>query len=70
MTIAVHPVDATMAAARAASFTKRSIKFGISLWLGVIKENSKLESRILAEIASNWESTVRKKRGIFSRSFR
>lgn len=50
-------------------FTKRSIKFGISLWMGVIKENSKLESRILAEIASNWESTVRKKRGIFSRSF-
>lgn len=50
-------------------FTKQSIKFGISLWMGVIKENSKLESRILAEIAANWESTVRRRRGIFSRTF-
>lgn len=52
-----------------AQFTKQSIKFGISLWMGIIKENSKLESRILAEIAANWESTVRKRRGIFGRSF-
>lgn len=50
-------------------FTKQSIKFGISLWMGVIKENPKLESRILTEIAANWETTVRKRRGIFGRSF-
>ena len=47
-------------------FTKQSIKLGISLWMGVIKENSKLESRILTEIAANWESSVRRKRGLFS----
>ncbi|KAL1304624.1 hypothetical protein AAFC00_003589 [Neodothiora populina] len=50
-------------------FTKQSIKFGISLWMGVIKENSKLESRILAEVLSSWEMTIRRRRGIFSRTF-
>lgn len=51
-----------------AAFSKPSIKLGISLWVGVIKENSMLEPRILAEIATNWESAVRQKRGIFSSS--
>ncbi|GAB7357443.1 hypothetical protein MBLNU459_g8368t1 [Dothideomycetes sp. NU459] len=50
-------------------FTKQSLKLGISLWMGVVKENAKQESRILAEIATNWEMTVQRKRGIFSQSF-
>jgi phosphatidylinositol 4-kinase len=50
-----------------AVFTKQSIKLGISLWMGVIKENARMESRIFAEIAENWESTVRNRRGLFDK---
>ena len=50
-----------------AIFTKQSIKFGISLWMSVIKENARMESRILVEIAENWESTVRNRRGLFDK---
>ena len=48
-----------------AMFTKQSIKLGISLWMGVIKENPQMETRILVEIAANWEDTVRKRMGMF-----
>ena len=50
-------------------FTKQSINLGISLWLGVVKENPYLESRVLVEIAKGWESTVRLKKGFFNASF-
>jgi phosphatidylinositol 4-kinase len=50
-----------------AVFTKQSIKLGISLWMGVIKENARMESRILVEIAENWEDTIRKRRGLFDK---
>jgi phosphatidylinositol 4-kinase len=53
-----------------AVFSKQSIKLGISLWLSVIKENPRMESRILIEIAECWETTVRKKRGLFSAAMR
>lgn len=49
-----------------AVFSKQSIKLGISLWTSVAKENPRMESRILVAIAENWETTVRKRRGIFS----
>jgi phosphatidylinositol 4-kinase len=51
------------------TFTKESIGFGISIWLGVIHENPKAESRIIAEVAEAWERTVQRKRGIFDPSF-
>ncbi|EAT89133.2 hypothetical protein SNOG_03928 [Parastagonospora nodorum SN15] len=51
-----------------AVFSKQSIKLGISLWTSVTKENPRMESRILVAIAENWETTVRKRRGIFSPS--
>ncbi|KAL8831982.1 MAG: hypothetical protein Q9191_000544 [Dirinaria sp. TL-2023a] len=47
-------------------FTKQSIKLGIALWLGVINENSRMEPRILAEVAENWVLSIRNERGIFS----
>ncbi|KAI9759442.1 MAG: phosphatidylinositol-4- kinase [Chaenotheca gracillima] len=50
-------------------FTKQSIKLGISLWLGVINENPRMATRILTEVAENWEGTVRKKMGIFNDKF-
>lgn len=50
--------------------TKESIKLGISLWLGVIHENSRMESRILTEAAQAWEKTIDRKIGIFSPNFR
>lgn len=49
-----------------AVFTKPAIKLGIALWLGVIKENPRMESRILIEVAENWENTVRRKLGLFN----
>lgn len=53
-----------------AIFTNQSIKLGISLWLGVINENPRLESTILTEIAQNWELTVRNHVGAFSEKLR
>lgn len=53
-----------------AVFTKQSIKLGISLWMSVIKENPRMESRILVSIAECWENTVNRQRGIFSPSLR
>jgi phosphatidylinositol 4-kinase len=53
-----------------AVFSKQSIKLGISLWTSVMKENPRMESRILVAIAENWENTVRKRRGIFSPALR
>lgn len=50
-------------------FTKASIKLGISLWLGVIHENPRMEPRILTEIAQAWEKTIDRKIGIFSKRF-
>ncbi|PVI01342.1 hypothetical protein DM02DRAFT_613746 [Periconia macrospinosa] len=49
-----------------AVFSKQSIKLGISLWMSVIKENPRMESRILVAIAENWENTVHRRRGIFN----
>ncbi|KAL2263846.1 hypothetical protein VTK26DRAFT_4755 [Humicola hyalothermophila] len=49
-----------------AMFTKQSIKLGISLWLGVMNENPRMEPRLLAEIVQQWECTIQKKQGLFS----
>lgn len=49
-----------------AIFTKQAIKLGISLWLSIINENPRLEPLVLAEIAENWENSVRKRMGVFS----
>jgi phosphatidylinositol 4-kinase A len=51
------------------AFTKTSIKLGISLWLGVIHENPRMEPRILTEIALAWEKTINCGVGIFSDHF-
>lgn len=45
--------------------SKQSIKLGVSIWLGVINENPRMETRILTEIINCWEESVRKGRGIF-----
>ncbi|KPM45434.1 Phosphatidylinositol 4-kinase stt4 [Neonectria ditissima] len=49
-----------------ALFTKQSIKLGVSLWLGVINENPRLESKLLNEIVQQWEFTLGRKVGLFS----
>ena len=49
-------------------FTKQAIKLGISLWLGVINENPRMEPKLLVEIAAHWERSVQKKQGMFSPS--
>ncbi|KAI6249657.1 Phosphatidylinositol 4-kinase stt4 [Erysiphe necator] len=50
-------------------FTKSSIKLGISLWLGVLNENPRMESRLLVEIAQQWELTIYQRRGVFCSDF-
>ncbi|KAI1277059.1 phosphatidylinositol 3 [Xylaria sp. FL0933] len=50
-------------------FSKESIKFGVSLWLGVMHENPRMEPRLLSEIAQQWEVTIQKKLGLFDPSF-
>jgi phosphatidylinositol 4-kinase len=49
-----------------AMFTKESMKLGVSLWLGVMHENPRMESRLLAEIAQQWEFSMQKKLGLFN----
>jgi phosphatidylinositol 4-kinase A len=51
------------------SFTKATIKLGISLWLGVIHENPRMEPRIFTEISQAWERTIDRKVGIFRDRF-
>ncbi|ROT36978.1 phosphatidylinositol 3 [Sodiomyces alkalinus F11] len=48
-------------------FTRESVKLGVSLWLGVINENPRLEPRLLSEIAQQWEFTIQRGLGLFSR---
>ncbi|KAK8218530.1 hypothetical protein IWZ01DRAFT_155955 [Phyllosticta capitalensis] len=52
-----------------AVFNKQSIKLGISLWMSIIKENPRMESRLLVEIAENFEKTVRRRLGLFNEQF-
>ena len=49
-----------------AVFSKQAVKLGIGLWTSVAKENPRMESRILGEVARGWEGTVRGERGMFS----
>ncbi|PHH75412.1 hypothetical protein CDD80_2386 [Ophiocordyceps camponoti-rufipedis] len=48
-----------------ALFTKQSIKLGVSLWLGVMNENPRLEPKLLNSIAQQWEFTITRKVGLF-----
>ncbi|ODA81921.1 hypothetical protein RJ55_00426 [Drechmeria coniospora] len=47
-------------------FTKQSIKLGVSLWLGVMNENPRLESRLLNDVAQQWEFTITRRVGLFN----
>ncbi|KJZ76543.1 hypothetical protein HIM_03879 [Hirsutella minnesotensis 3608] len=49
-------------------FTKQSIKLGVSLWLGVMNENPKLEPKLLNSIAQQWEFTITRRVGLFDPS--
>lgn len=53
-----------------AIFTKQSVKLGISLWLGINNENFSLGPMILTLVAENWEKTVHKRMGVFSKKLR
>ncbi|KAL5335246.1 hypothetical protein BJX70DRAFT_329101 [Aspergillus crustosus] len=50
-------------------FSKESISIGVSLWLGVIHENPRLEPLILFEVVEKWENTILRKQGLFDPSF-
>ena len=50
-------------------FSKEAMGIGVSLWLGVINENSRVEPRIMAEVTEAWEETIRRRKGLFNPSF-
>lgn len=45
------------------------MSMGVSLWLGVINENPRIEPRIMIEVTEAWEESIRRKRGLFNPSF-
>lgn len=51
-------------------FSRESIESGVSLWLGVIHENPRLEPTILSEVIQGWENTILRRRALFDPSFR
>ncbi|KAI9370011.1 hypothetical protein BJX61DRAFT_517181 [Aspergillus egyptiacus] len=51
-------------------FTKESISMGVSLWLGVMHENPRVEPRILFGIIEQWEGTILRRNGLFDPSFK
>jgi len=52
-----------------AVFTPSAIKVGMLLWAGVVGEKPELSSRMLAEIARNFEMSVERKIGLFAGDF-
>ena len=50
-------------------FSKSSIRLGLSLWMGVIKENEMLEADIIREIVVNWKRSVELEEGLFDRHY-
>ncbi|KAJ5217499.1 uncharacterized protein N7469_011124 [Penicillium citrinum] len=51
------------------TFTKETIKLGVSLWLGVIHENPSIEPRVLAEVVEAWERSIQCRQGLFDPEF-
>ncbi|KAL9052544.1 MAG: hypothetical protein Q9162_005348 [Coniocarpon cinnabarinum] len=50
-------------------FTKHSIRLGLSLWMGVIKENELLEAPVIVEVILNWEHTITRRKGLFDTNY-
>ncbi|KAL4972401.1 hypothetical protein BDW66DRAFT_169647 [Aspergillus desertorum] len=50
-------------------FSKESIEIGVSLWLGAMHENPRLEPTISFEVVQQWENTILQRRGLFDPSF-
>ncbi|KAL5047950.1 hypothetical protein BDW71DRAFT_196373 [Aspergillus fruticulosus] len=50
-------------------FSKESVEIGVSLWLGVMHENPRLEPTILFEVVQQWENTILRRQGFFDPSF-
>ncbi|GKZ28007.1 phosphatidylinositol-4-kinase, partial [Aspergillus brasiliensis] len=46
-------------------FSKESMDIGISLWLGVMHENPRVESKILIEVIGSWEKSIQRRKGLF-----
>ncbi|PLB54298.1 phosphatidylinositol 4-kinase [Aspergillus steynii IBT 23096] len=51
------------------TFSEESINMGISLWMGAIHENPRVEPMVLVEVLNAWERTIERKRGLFDPSF-
>lgn len=51
-------------------FSQESISIGISLWLGAMHENPRLEPTLLFAVVQEWEKTVLRRQGLFNPSFK
>ena len=51
-------------------FTSKVMEFGISIWVWISRARPSVHARMFAEIAKNWEWTVRRRKGLFSSSLK
>jgi phosphatidylinositol 4-kinase A len=49
-------------------YSREVVKLAVSLWMGVVRENERLETQFLVEVAMQWEDNVRKGRTIYDSS--
>jgi phosphatidylinositol 4-kinase A len=47
-------------------FTSKVIEFGVSIWVWISRARPSVHSRLFAEIAKNWEWSLRGRKGLFS----
>jgi PI4-kinase N-terminal region len=46
-------------------FTSKAIEFGVSIWVWISRARPSVHARLFAEIAKNWEWTLRSRKGLF-----
>lgn len=51
-------------------FTSKAMEFGISIWVWISRARPSVHARLFAEIAKNWEWTLRRRKGLFSPSLK
>lgn len=47
-------------------FTSKAVEFGVSTWVWISRARPSVHTRIYAEIAKNWEWSVRQRKGLFN----
>lgn len=51
-------------------FTSKAVEFGVSIWVWISRARPSIHSRLFAELAKNWEWSLRRRKGLFSKSLK